>query len=412
MITSLDYKDGVLWWGEVNLKKVAEEFDTPVFVYSLDEFIGRMRAISKSANYDHLLCFSLKSNSVLALLREAAREGFGADVVSAGELFIAEKAGFPGDKIVFSGVGKTNKEILYANEKKVLLVNIESESEYNFIKKLSSEQKINFGVSFRVKFEVQLEKLHPYLGVGKKNSKFGIDESLAFSLYEDASKAGLPVSGIHFHLGSQIKDMEIFRNASELALDFLSKLKKHGIKINYVDVGGGLGLDYENLVDPTFSEYTACFEPIAREGYKIIFELGRAISAPSGILITKIIRKKYSGGKKFFIVDAGMTEILRIPLYKAYHKVIPLEMNNAHNEEQVSVVGPICENSDYIAQDIVLPDLSEGDLLCILYAGAYTSTMTMNYNGRPLPAEIVIKGKNVFCARKRQTYEDLIARDI
>ncbi len=411
MITQFGYKEGVIHWGEINLKKLAQDFDTPLFVYSVDEFLGRMKAISESAGYDHLLCFSLKSNSVLALLKEAAKRGFGADVVSLGELLVAERAGFLPSKIVFSGVGKSNGEIISANEKSILLLNIESESEYNFIKKLSAEQKINFGLSFRVKFEVQLEKLHPYLGVGKKDSKFGLEESIAFSLYEDAFKSGLPVSGIHFHLGSQIKDMEIFRRASELALDFIFRLKKHGINLTYVDVGGGLGLDYENLVEPSFSEYTSCFKPIADENYKIIFELGRAISAPSGILLTKIIRKKTSGGKKFFIVDAGMTEILRIPLYKAYQKVMPVEMNSK-KEEQVSIVGPICENSDYIAQDIILPDLSEGDLLCILYAGAYTSTMLMNYNGRPHPAEVVIKGKEVFLARKRQSYDDLVARDL
>jgi diaminopimelate decarboxylase len=347
----------------------------------------------------------------LALLKEAAKHGFGADVVSLGELFVAERAGFLPSKIVFSGVGKSNREIVSANEKNILLLNIESESEYSFIKKLSSEQKINFGLSFRVKFEVQLEKLHPYLGVGKKDSKFGLEENIAFSLYEDAFKSGLPVAGIHFHLGSQIKDMEIFRRASELALDFILRLKRRGINLTYVDVGGGLGLDYENSVEPSFSEYTSCFKAIADENYKIIFELGRAISAPSGILLTKIIRKKTSGGKKFFVVDAGMTEILRIPLYKAYHKVIPVEMSSK-NQEQVSVVGPICENSDYIAQDIILPDLSEGDLLCILYAGAYTSTMLMNYNGRPNPAEVVIKGKDVLLARKRQNYDDLVARDL
>jgi diaminopimelate decarboxylase len=411
MITQFGYKDGVLHWEEVNLKKLAQDFDTPLFVYSVDEFLGRMKAISESTGYDHLLCFSLKSNSVLTLLKEAAKHGFGADVVSLGELFVAERAGFLPSKIVFSGVGKSNREIVSANEKNILLLNIESESEYSFIKKLSSEQKINFGLSFRVKFEVQLEKLHPYLGVGKKDSKFGLEENIAFSLYEDAFKSGLPVAGIHFHLGSQIKDMEIFKRASELALDFILRLKRRGINLTYVDVGGGLGLDYENLVEPSFSEYTSCFKAIADENYKIIFELGRAISAPSGILLTKIIRKKTSGGKKFFVVDAGMTEILRIPLYKAYHKIIPVEMSSK-NQEQVSVVGPICENSDYIAQDIILPDLSEGDLLCILYAGAYTSTMLMNYNGRPNPAEVVIKGKDVLLARKRQNYDDLGARDL
>lgn len=411
MIINLEYKNGELSWGEVKLRKIAEEFGTPLFVYSADEFLGRLKLLDRCADYRKLICFSLKSNSVIPLIREAAENGFGADVVSGGELFIAERAGFPPKKIVFSGIGKTNEEIFQAEQKGILLLNIESESEYKFVKKLFSESggKLNFGVSFRVKFEVELEKLHPYLGVGKKDSKFGLSEEEAFLLYEDAFKSKIYPNGLHFHLGSQIKDMEIFRKAVELAIRFLSKLKEKGIKLEWVDVGGGLGLDYENLTEPSFKDYADSFKPIADEGYKIIFEIGRAVSAPSGILITKVIRKKKTSAKNFLIVDAGMTEILRIPLYKAYHKIIPLTQGDS--EQPFDVVGPICENSDYIGQNVLLPDLEEGEFLCVLYAGAYTSSMSSNYNGRTFPAEVIIKGNRFFLARRRQTLHELISRD-
>ena len=408
----VEFRDGELFSSDgVPIRELAENFGTPLFVYSADEFVGRLRAVSESAKYPHIICFSVKSNNVLFLLREVANWGWGADVVSAGELFIARKAGIPPEKIVFSGIGKTNEEISYANKVGILLLNIESEGEYKFVKELSRSQELKFGISFRVKFEVELSKLHPYLGVGKKESKFGLTEDEAFSLYQDAVRAGLPVMGIHFHLGSQILDMSIFKSAVDIALPFLDRLRSSGIDIKYVDVGGGLGINYESGEHPDPSEYTEIFKPIASQGYTIIFELGRYISAPSGILITCVIRRKKSGEHEFLIVDAGMTELLRIPLYSAYHRVVPVKLRNT-GRKKFRVVGPICENSDYISQSAELPDdIDEGDILCVLDSGAYTSTMRMNYNGRPFPSEVVLKNGRVYIARKRQSFEDLVWND-
>ncbi len=405
-----EYKDGVLSWGGVNLEKIAQEYGTPLFAFSADVFSRRIKLVSESAKYPHLLCFSMKSNNNYHLLNEVRLAGAGVDVVSYGEFFIAQRCGIDPKKIVFSGVGKSDYEITQVNNSGILLLNIESESEYRFVKKLFSEVGLNFGISFRVKFELSLDRLHPYLGVGKKDSKFGISEEVAFELYEDAVKSNLPVEGLHFHIGSQIKDLEIFYEVSKSALNFVEKLEKEvGVKLRYVDVGGGLGLDYENLTEPPIDRYTDAFKVLADAGYKIIFELGRFISAPAGVLITKVLRKKKREGlKNFLVVDAGMTELLRIPLYKAYHKVIPVRDGVA--KEKFDIVGPICENSDYILQDVFLADVEEGEFLCVLYAGAYTSTMLMNYNGRPFPAEVVIKDGKTTLARERGKWEDLIPR--
>ncbi len=400
----------------MSLEDIAKEFGTPVFILCADEFVRRIEMVKNSARYDHLICFSMKSNNNIFLLKEVALSGNGVDVVSAGELFIARHAGIPPNKIVFSGVGKTDEEIIYANKEGILLLNIESISEYEFVRRLSKKQEIRFGISFRVKFDVELGKLHPYLGVGQKDSKFGIAEDVAFELYKDAIKSGLPVRGIHFHLGSQISNMKIFKDAAELCLEFLGELNT---KIEFVDVGGGLAIDYRrsemgDRLEPSFddidcSEYTASFDKLAKRGYKIIFELGRYISAPSGVLITRVIRRKdREGEKRFLVVDAGMTELLRIPLYNAYHRVIPVVKKDG-NKLKFDVVGPICENSDYIVKDEELPrDIRENDLLCVLDAGAYTTTMLMNYNGRPFSPEVVIKNGKFFLSRPRQSYEDLL----
>lgn len=407
----LEYKKGTLHWYGVNLKDLSEKFETPLFVFSLDEFTKRIKKFRENTEYDHILCFSIKSNNNPHLISCVKNEGYGVDVVSGGELYFARRIGVHPSRIVFSGVGKTNEEIELAQKEGILLLNIESESEYKSLREISKSHNIRFGVSFRVKFEVSLDKLHPYLGVGKKDSKFGIPEDLAFDLYKDAFSNNLPVQGIHFHLGSQIKDMNIFDKASELCGAFLERLESSGIKLKYVDVGGGLGLNYEELTEPDIRSYAECFRKLSK-GKTIIFELGRYLSAPSGVLITKVIRnKKIKNGKNFLVVDSGMTEILRIPLYKVSHQLIPVSEHH-DNMEIFDIVGPICENSDYIAQNIKFPDLQEGELICILYAGAYTSTMTSNYNGRGFPAEVVIKEGKYFLSRRRQEYHEIFSRDI
>lgn len=407
-----EYEQDILHWYGVNLKNLSEKFGTPLFVFSLDEFSKRIKKIKDNTEYNHILCFSVKSNNNPHLIAYVKNEGYGVDVVSGGELHLARRIGIDPKKIVFSGIGKTNEEIELAQKEGILLLNIESESEYKSLRNLSKSNNIKFGVSFRVKFEVSLDKLHPYLGVGKKDSKFGLPEDQAFELYKDAFSNNLPIQGIHFHLGSQIKDMKIFDKASELCATFLERLESSGIRIKYVDVGGGLGLDYEELKEPEIKDYLQCFKKLSKDR-TIIFELGRYLSAPSGILISKVIRnKKIKNGKSFLVVDSGMTEILRIPLYKVSHKVVPVSKDHEKNQGIFDIVGPICENSDYIAQDVRFPDLQEGDLICILYAGAYTSTMTSNYNGRIFPAEVVIKDGKYVLSRKRQEYNEIFSRDI
>lgn len=405
-----EYKDGELHWYDVNIKKVADEFGTPLFVLSADELTKRVRRIKDFADYEHLLCFSLKANNNPHLISELKKEGCGVDVVSGGELYLARKIGIHPKKIVFSGVGKTNHEIHTAQKEQILLLNIESESEYKIVRELAKHQSVAFGISFRVKFELSLENLHPYLGVGKKDSKFGMSEDLAFELYKDAHKQGLPVEGIHFHIGSQIMEMDIFEKASRLCLLFLERLEMHGIKIKYVDVGGGLGLDYNKLEEPNLKRYVDCFREMSSRNHIIIFELGRYLSAPSGILVSKVIRKKEREcSSSFLVVDAGMTEVLRIPLYNAFHRLIPVRLSDGKEMKRFDIVGPICENSDYIAQDVLFPDLEEGEYICVLYAGAYTSTMMSNYNGRPFPPEVVIKNGRCTLSRRRQSYEELFS---
>lgn len=406
----LEYKEGELHWYGVRIRDVVNVTDTPVFIFSADEFRRRLRMFKEVTDYKHLLCFSIKSNSNPFLISEVVKEGYGVDVVSGGELFVARKVGVHPKKIVFSGVGKTDDEIRMAQKEEILLLNVESESEYRAIKDMSKSSSIRFGISFRVKFEMVLGDVHSYLRVGNIDSKFGMSEDFALELYEDARRSGLPVVGVHFHLGSQIRDMRVFAIASERCQEFLGRLEELGVGIRYVDVGGGLGMDYENLVEPSLEEYVSCFRNLAGGGRMVIFEIGRFISAPSGLLVARIIRRKEKEGKKrFLVVDAGMNELMRIPLYGAFHKIIPVSQKEEVGT-RCDIVGPICENSDYIAQDIEFPELDEGELICVLYAGAYTSTMLSNYNGRPSPPEVIISGGGFTVVRRRQSYQDLLSR--
>ncbi len=403
----LEWKDGELYLEGVPAREIAETYGTPVFVYSIDEIKRRIFSLERECEgFPHIICFSVKSNYNFAILKSIARWGFGADVVSAGELFLAKKAGFPSAKIVFAGVGKTQEEIKYAIEENILLFNVESEEEYNLIREIDPKAPI----SFRVKFQADLRTIHKHLQVGKEESKFGIPEKEAFSLYLKAKEDGANIKGIHFHIGSQILDVDVFKAVAQKAEQFIKGLESEGVSLDFVDVGGGLGIPYRDTdIAPSFAKYVQAFEPVISLGKTIIFEPGRSIVAPAGVLLTKVIRTK-DYGKHYTIVDASMTEVIRPALYNAIHRVVPV-IKDEKKEIQTTVVGPVCENADFIAKDVKLPNPQKGDLLAVLDVGAYCSSMSSNYNGRPKPPEVIVsKGKH-YLARRREKFEELVMLD-
>jgi len=406
--------ESILYCEHASLALLAERFGTPLYVYSTATIRGRVGAFEQAfRQVPHTLCYSVKANSNLAILRLLAKMNCGYDVVSGGELERVLQVGrIAARQTVFSGVGKTRQEMQAALAADILLFNIESESELSALAECAGGRKKNTRIALRVNPDVSAQT-HPYISTGLREHKFGVPIADAVRLYSKAAaNRHLNVAGVSVHIGSQILDVKPFAQAIERVAELVRELRARGHKITYVDAGGGLGIDYENDASD-FTKGVAAYAhavlaPLRGLNVHLLLEPGRSIVGPAGILLTKVLYIKTTHGKKYLVVDAAMNDLLRPTLYGAYHQIVPVEAPGDHARESVDVVGPVCETGDFLARDRELPVRQEGDLLAVLDAGAYGMALASNYNTRPRPAEVLIDGKTVKLVRRRESIADLL----
>lgn len=404
------YRGENLYCEEVPIAALAEKVGTPFYLYSHATLTRHFRVFDEAfQEIPHLICFAAKANANLAILSLFASMGGGADVVSGGELFRALKAGIPPSRIVFAGVGKSRQEIVEALKADILMFNVESSQELRLLNQVAGEMGTMARVALRVNPDVD-PKTHPYISTGLKKSKFGIDISLALEEYQLAKALGdIGIVGVHTHIGSQITDVAPFVDSLSRIAALVSELRSLGIDIRYVDVGGGLGIPYDDEVPPHPSEMAKAVNPILKSlACTIVFEPGRVIMGNAGILVTKVLYSKRTPAKTFVIVDAGMNDLIRPSLYESYHAIQPVRRPDRRERLTVDVVGPICESGDFLAKDREMTTVEPGELLAVMSAGAYGFTMASNYNARPRSAEVLVKGDRHFVVRARESYEDLI----
>jgi len=409
--------DSVLCCDDVPLLQLAEQFGTPLYVYSASAIERRLREFDTAfAKIPHTVCYSVKANSNLAILRLMARLRCGFDVVSGGELARVRKASRrAGSHVVFSGVGKTREEMASALKADILLFNVESESELSALAACAAQARKKARIALRVNPDVSA-KTHPYISTGLHKHKFGIPIAEARTQYARAAGSRhLKVAGVSVHIGSQITDVGPFGETMERVADLVRALQSDGHDIRYVDAGGGLGIDYSDPVLPEFAKHASSYaaavvQPLRGLGVHLLLEPGRSIVGPAGALLTSVLYRKTNNGKSFLIVDAAMNDLLRPALYGANHEIVPVKRPSRPpaGQETVDIVGPVCETGDFLARDRKMPVVHEGDLLAVLDAGAYGMTLASNYNTRPRPAEVLVDGEAVKLVRKRESFADLI----
>ena len=403
------YQQNELYCESIPLTQLAEQVGTPCYVYSYATLRHHFEVFDEAfTDVPHLTCFAAKANSNLAILKLFGSLGGGVDIVSGGELFRARSAGIPADRIVYSGVGKTQGEIDYALNEDILLFNIESSQELEAIDKRAAQLGRKARIALRVNPDVD-PKTHPYISTGMKKNKFGIDIEGALKEYERAKNLGnVEIVGIDCHVGSQLTEITPFVDALKRLCLLIRRLKDLGIDIQYLDIGGGLGITYDQEAPPHPREYAqAILQELEGLSCTLIFEPGRVIVGNAGILVTQVLYTKKTPSKNFVVIDAAMNDLLRPSLYGSYHHVQPLRQMD-HGSEIVDVVGPICESSDFLAKDRSLPAVQSGDYLAVMSAGAYGFTMSSNYNSRPRAAEILVKEDRFYVIRERETWQDLI----
>lgn len=403
----------VLNCDQIPLHRLAERFGTPLYVYSASSIRERVQAFDSAfGKTPHTVCYSVKANSNLSIIRLLAKLRCGFDVVSGGELErilrVAPKAA---KQVVFSGVGKTADEMQLAIKAGILLFNVESEAELEALAECAARVQKIAPIALRVNPDVPAET-HPYISTGLHQHKFGIPIENARGLYQSAAKhKHLSVRGVSVHIGSQITDMTPFTDTMKRVADLVRSLREDGHAVKYVDAGGGLGIDYHDSAEQDFASAAkkyavAISAPLRELGLHLLLEPGRSIVAPAGALVTRVIYTKTNGPKKFLIVDAAMNDLLRPSLYKAHHEIRSVNFQANSPEEVVDVVGPVCETGDFFARDRALPTADAGDLLAILDAGAYGMVLASNYNTRPRAAEILVDGKTIKVIRRRETLDD------
>ena len=405
------YKDSELYCENVRVSDVVKKVGTPVYIYSHKTFVDHLTKLQKAfGSVQPLICYSMKANSNLAVLRALVNRGAGLDIVSRGELLRAKKAGCPGEKIVFAGVGKTEQEIEETLRYGILFFNVESLPELKKINLIARRMKKPARVSIRINPAVD-PKTHQHIATGKKESKFGIDMALAESIFASARKyPSVSFCAIHCHIGSQIVSGAPFVEAFKKVLEFLDRIeKKYGAKIKFLNLGGGLGAIYSNEKPQTADEYAKKILPIFKgRKFRLVFEPGRFISANGGILAGRVLYVKRTRVKNFAIVDAAMNDLIRPSLYDAHHEIYPLRRSLRGAREIYDVVGPICESGDVLARERLLQKLGEGDLIAVMSAGAYGYVMASNYNSRPRAPEVFVRGSRFEVVKERETLADLI----
>lgn len=408
-----DYRDGKLFAEEVSVTELAETYGTPLYIYSAATFRRHFEAFDSAfKGLDHLTCYSVKANSNLSVLKLLADMGAGMDVVSGGELFRALKAGVPAEKIVYSGVGKRAEEIRQALEAGILMFNVESLAELHKIDEVAGELGKIARISIRINPDVD-PQTHPYISTGMKKNKFGLDIDHSLEAYKTAMELGnIEPVGMDCHIGSQLTNIDPFLEALDKLLKFYKKLQDMGLEIKYLDLGGGLGISYDDEQPPHPTEFGEALAAKLKDvPLKVILEPGRVIAGNAGIMVTEVVYTKSNPTKNFLIVDGAMNDLIRPSLYGSYHRIAEVEQNGREVKEY-DVVGPICESGDFLARDRELPGIEQGERIALFSAGAYGFTMASNYNTRPRACELIVDGDSVSVARKRETYEDLIANEL
>ncbi len=397
----------------IRFQALAEKYDTPLYLYDFDYITTRYNSLKEAFKAKKsLICYAVKANSNLSVIQHLGNLGAGCDCVSIGEVKRALYAGVPHYKIIFSGVGKRDDEIREALQKDILMINVESEAELNRVEIQAAELGKEARISIRVNPNID-PQTHPYISTGLHENKFGVDLDTAKRMYIFARNSDfLDPVGIHFHIGSQLTQLEPIREASAIVADLVRSLKVLDIDIRFFDIGGGLGIRYENetLIEP-YDYAQAILSTLTGLDVTIMMEPGRYLSANSGYFLTRVLYEKVNGDKRFVIVDGGMNDLIRPSLYNAHHTI---ELIGKGADEEVSecdVVGPVCESGDFFAKNVSLPITREGDLIVIHSAGAYCSTMSSNYNTRGRVAEVALEddGKHDRLIRRRETFEDMIA---
>lgn len=392
------------------LDEIAAAAGSPAYIYSSAELLHRARAYRRAAGDDALVCYAVKANGNPAILRLLQQEGLGADVTSGGELYLALHAGIAPDRIIYSGVGKRADEIEMAIMAGIGALHIESVQELEIAAAAAAGLARTARISVRVNPDISAET-HPYDSTGRLDHKFGLPRAAAVSLYQRASAdPWLQPVGLAAHIGSQISDIGPYRELVAFLLDLASELAAAGIELSYLDVGGGLAIDYNNDEVPAIAEWVAAVAaPVKSAGYRLVVEPGRSIVGPAGILLASVLYTKEQGGKRFVIVDAGMNDLVRPAMYNAHHAVRPVrEIPDAGRSTAVDIVGPVCETGDFLARERALNETKPGDLLAFMQAGAYGFAMSSNYNGRLRLAEVLVDGHSFRVIRQRQNYEHLL----
>lgn len=413
-----EYKDHELHCERVPLRQLAGKYGTPLYVYSASTICERYRIFDRSfRGLPHTICYSVKANSNLSILRLLAAMGAGFDIVSGGELErvrVAEKRAV--GKIVFSGVGKTPEELSRALKADILLFNVESESELELLAACATRLRVTASIALRVNPDVPAQT-HPYISTGLREHKFGVPISEARTLYRKAAaQKSLKVAGISLHIGSQITDVAPFGLAVQRAAELVRQLSDEGHRISFLDAGGGLGISYSGNHAVDFQQIVAGYAeaiatPLRQLGKlrpHLLLEPGRAIIGPAGALVTRFLLSKRNGSKSFTVVDAAMNDLLRPALYGAKHEIAPVSIKEGAATIQSDVVGPVCETGDFLARDIPVPANSSGDYLCVFDTGAYGMALASNYNTRPRAAEVLVDGKKAHLIRRRETVKDLL----
>jgi len=404
-----EYKNHELYCEGIPISRIAEKVGTPFYLYSYKTLVRHFNVFNEAfKGIPHLVCYSMKANSNLALIRLFVNLGGGVDVVSGGELYRALRAGADPQKIVFSGVGKKEEEIEYALKAGILMFNVESSMELRTINEVAGRTNRKAPISIRVNPDIDA-RTHPYITTGMKQNKFGIDILRAPMAYRLAFELPhLKILGIDCHLGSQLVDVEPFVEALKKLKNLVDDLRRGGIEIRYLDLGGGLGITYNDEEPPHPYEYASnILEEIRRFDCTLILEPGRVIVGNAGILISKVLYTKENEEKRFLIVDAAMNDLVRPSYYGSFHQILPVREED-REEVVADVVGPVCESADFLAKGRKLPRPNPGELLAIMSAGAYGFSMATNYNSRPRVAEVLVRDDEIHVIRKREDYEDLI----
>ena len=405
---------GTLRCEGVALDAIAEQAGTPSYVYSAATIRNRYELLAQTlAPVSHRIHYTLKANSCRAILQVLHELGAGVDVVSGGELFRARRAGFSGSEIIFGGVGKTERELVEALEADVLLVNVESEAELQLLDRLAAERRAVARVSIRINPEITVDAAHQYIRTGERGHKFGVPYDEALRVAEKAAAGrNVRLVGLDMHLGSQLSRVDPYRVGTERLVEIAEQLRRRGVdSLQYLDIGGGLAVRYDTEEPPDLARFASHVLPlVADTGLQLIMEPGRFVVGNAGVLLTRVLYRKHSGGKDYVITDAGMTELLRPSHYGAFHRI---EAVRARAERtRADVVGPVCESGDFLALDRELEDVRPGDLLAVYDTGAYGFVMASNYNSRARGAEILVDGDRFAIVTERERYEDLVQKEV